>query len=300
MIGALLGGLAAAGSGILGSIMQKNATDRANAYSKKMDQLLMEREDNAVQRRLADVKAAGFSPLVAANLGGAGAGSYTPLQTDVGASQMASAGQSLQAAGQAIDSSRLASRQQKFEERKYDEAAENRQYQTQIDSANAAMKALDAQHYAEEKNLNLDSRRLANQQLTTAIADNHAESVLRQNGMSSDNMLKMDEINVKSETFRSRVNQILNAESAQNRQKELDELEKDIKTMNRDASKELDAYAHEAGYKNWQHMRAEIDDMKNPITAVTTIIRGLLGVMDNNPVGLVGNIAKKAKKTTAH
>lgn len=44
---------------------QQNMADAQFTYAKERDALLMEREDNAMQRKLADVQAAGFSPLAA-------------------------------------------------------------------------------------------------------------------------------------------------------------------------------------------------------------------------------------------
>lgn len=49
-------------------------------YNKNLQQQIFDREDNAVQRRVADLEAAGLSPVLAANGQGAGAG--TPIKLD--------------------------------------------------------------------------------------------------------------------------------------------------------------------------------------------------------------------------
>lgn len=74
--GAILAGIGSAVGGLatgLGFINQKKANDlnyqlqQENlSYQKQLQKLMMEREDNAVQRRLNDLKSAGLSPTLAA------------------------------------------------------------------------------------------------------------------------------------------------------------------------------------------------------------------------------------------
>lgn len=72
IIGALPN-LVTAGANVYGAVNQKKTNDlnfqlqkEQYAYQKKLQQIMFGREDNAVQRRVADLKAAGLSPTLAA------------------------------------------------------------------------------------------------------------------------------------------------------------------------------------------------------------------------------------------
>ena len=62
---AVVGALASAGVGYLNYKEQKTQND----YNKNLQKIMMDREDNSIQRRIADMEAAGLSPTLAAGNG---------------------------------------------------------------------------------------------------------------------------------------------------------------------------------------------------------------------------------------
>ncbi len=85
-IGNVLGGLATGVSSIIGAVDQVKTNDLnfklqkdELAYQKDLQKIMFAREDNAVQRRVADLKAAGLSPTLAAG-SSANAGSVVSTQ----------------------------------------------------------------------------------------------------------------------------------------------------------------------------------------------------------------------------
>lgn len=75
MIGALGTGLASAGSIGLGALNYSQQSQQ-NKWQKYAQEKTWDREDNAIQRRTADLKAAGLSPVLAA---GSGASTMSPI-----------------------------------------------------------------------------------------------------------------------------------------------------------------------------------------------------------------------------
>lgn len=111
-------GLASAGTGILNYFEQKNQ----NAYQKQAQNITWQREDNAIQRRAADLEAAGLSKTLAA---GSAAQTSTPIKPDV--PQMADvAGSGLNKAAVVLDMIQQKANIAKTE-------AENRAIQLQMD-----------------------------------------------------------------------------------------------------------------------------------------------------------------------
>lgn len=112
MIGTILGGAGAIGSGIGNIIGQQNQRKREEEIRKKT----WEREDNAVQRRAKDMQLAGINPLLAAG---------DPAQASTGggtgqATDTSSLGGAMAQTGQIIDQIGIQKKQQVLQEQKQD------------------------------------------------------------------------------------------------------------------------------------------------------------------------------------
>lgn len=80
-------GLIAGAGSLVSGLMGSSASAKALSWNKKAQKITWQREDNAVQRRAADLKAAGMSPLLAA-----GASAQTSPAAHIGAQEMPDVG----------------------------------------------------------------------------------------------------------------------------------------------------------------------------------------------------------------
>lgn len=263
----LVAGIANSGMNIYGAWKQDQRQDEANQYTREMNALTMAREDNAVQRRLADVKSAGFSPLVAANLGGAGSGSFQALGTASG--DYSGAFDSLSGSLNAISQNRLARRAQDFQEKQYEEGSESRDIDTQLKGLELAEKAIEFQNYAKNANLDMDSKRLANDLAQKALdhadteyADKHQEAQdkhLDSSQSRSESKARVRQINKAVDVAEEQIKQIkadTSLTTAQEKflavQKAVQESVKRLNMDAHDANVAMDKWAKKQGKANFQ------------------------------------------------